>query len=162
MPFDAHAYFENLCSKNKMLRDGCYRYCRVTGLSNMEEVIQHFKKEKTYFCVDATEDGQTFQAAGGGFMERRLYTVFILKKIKFENMTEQDDAIRECRAIYRSILKKLIRDRRFLEDEMTYLRLDRIPFHELPGYFISGCTGLYFILTVDLPTDLCYDANEWE
>jgi hypothetical protein len=161
MAFNAHQYFENLHSKNKVLQAGHYRYCKITGMGNMEEVIQNFRKERAYFCVDATEDGHTLQAAGGGFMERRLYSVYILKKIKFEDMTQQDAAIRECRQIYRSILKKLIRDRCFLEDEMTYLHLDRIPFHEIPGYAFSGCTGLFFTVTVDIPTDLCYDSDEW-
>jgi hypothetical protein len=162
MTFDAHAYFGEICRTNKAMRDGNYCYCRVTSISHMEEVIQKFKKERAYFCVDATEDGHTFRATGGGFMEKRVYTVFILKKIHFENMDDQDAAIKECRTIYRQILKKLIRDRRFLEDDMTYLRLDNIPFHEIPGYFLSGCTGLYFSISVDVPTELCYDGDEWE
>jgi hypothetical protein len=162
MAFDAHTYFRTLCETNKLLKQGDYRYCRVTGISHMEEAIQNFKKEKAYFCVDATEDGHTYRAAGGGFMERRMYTVFIIKKIRFEDMDEQDAAIKECRMIYRQILKKLILDRRFLEEDMTYLRLDSIPFHEIPGYFLSGCTGLYFSISVDVPTELCYDGDEWE
>jgi hypothetical protein len=45
---------------------------------------------------------------------------------------------------------------------MTYLHVDRIPFYEIPGYFINGCAGLYFMITVDIPTDLCYDGSEWD
>jgi hypothetical protein len=162
MTFDPHTYFENICLTNKLMRTGNYRYCRITGPDNMEEAIQKFRKEKAYFCADATEDGQIYQAAGGGFMERRIYTLFILKKIPFENMTQQEEAIQECRQIYRQILRKIIRDRRFMEDNMTYFRNERIPFHEIPGYFLSGCTGIYFMITVDTPVNLCYDTDEWE
>jgi hypothetical protein len=94
-------------------------------------------------------------------MERRQYTLFLIKKFSFGKMDEQGRALDECRQVYRQIMKKLIRDRRLLENEMTYLRLDRIPFYEIPGYFISGCTGLYFMITVDVPTELCYDSSEW-
>lgn len=161
MAFDAHAYFEGIRNKNKLLIAGNYKYCKVTGLSNMEEAISNFKKEKAYFCVDATEDGDTFQSAGGGFMERRQTTLFVLKKIQYNNMDEQDAALKECRAIYRTILTKLILDRRRLENEMVYLRVNRIPFHEIPGYYLSGCTGLYFTVTIDVPVELCYNADQW-
>jgi hypothetical protein len=76
-------------------------------------------------------------------------------------MDAQYEALNECRRIYRQIMKKLILDRRLLAEEMTYLIIERIPFYEIPGYFISGCTGLYFSISVDIPIELCYDGNEW-
>jgi len=160
MNFDAYTYFEDICRTNKITAKNRYRFCRVTGLSNMEEVIQNFKSEKHYFCVDDTEDGTVIQQ-GGGYVERRQYTVFLIKKYAFGKMEEQHEALNECRKIYRQIVKKLIYDRHFLENEMTYLHVERIPFYEIPGYFISGCTGLYFMITVDIPTDFCYDGEEW-
>jgi len=160
MAFDAYAYFEKICRTNKITAENHYRFCRVTGLSNMEEVLQNFKSEQAYFCVDDTEDGTMIHQASAWF-ERRQYTLFLLKKYAFAQMDEQCEALKECRSIYRQIIKKLIFDRRFLENEMTYLQIDRIPFYEIPGYFISGCTGIYFMITIDLPTDLCYDGKEW-
>ncbi|GAP73087.1 hypothetical protein SAMD00024442_6_51 [Candidatus Symbiothrix dinenymphae] len=161
--FDAYTYFSEICEKNKITSAGNYKFCRVSGLSYMEEVIQHFKSENAYFCVDDTEDG-TLMNMDKGPVERRQYTVFLLKKYPLrtdDSMTRQHEALNECREIYRQIAKKLIRDKRFLENDLVYLHLDRIPFYEIPGYFISGCTGLYFMLTVDNPIDLCYDGNEW-
>jgi hypothetical protein len=160
MAFDAYNYFEQICSTNKLTSAGKYKFCKVSGMSYMEEVIQKFKTEKAYFCVDDTEDGNIIQQ-GGGYVERRQYVVFLIKKFAFGKMDEQHTALDECRQIYRQIVKKLIRDRRFLENEMTYLKVDRIPFYEIPGYFISGCTGLYFMITIDIPTELCYDDNDW-
>jgi hypothetical protein len=161
MAFDAHNYFERICNTNKITSAGGYKFCRVSGISYMEEVIQKFKTEKAYFCVDDTEDGAIIQQ-GGGYIERRQYTVFLIKKFPYGKMDEQHIALEECRQISRQIVKKLIYDRRFLENEMTYLRADRIPFYEIPGYFVSGCTGIYFMITVDIPTELCYDGSEWE
>ena len=160
--FDAHKYFEKICQTNKLLIEGKYHFCRVTGISYMEEVIQKFQREKAYFCIDDTEDGTIISNSGNGYFERRQYTVFILKKYSFNNMDEQHAALEECRRICRQIVKKLIFDRSVLANEMTYLHVDRIPFYEVPGYFISGCTGLYFMVTVDIPTELCYEPEDWE
>jgi hypothetical protein len=128
MSFDAHSYFEEICRKNKLTAAGEYKFCRVSGISYMEDMIQNFKSAKAYFCIDDTEDGNLIQS-GGGYMERRQYTVFLLKKYPFNKMEAQHAALNECRQIYRQIVKKLIRDRRLLENEMTYLKLDRIPFY---------------------------------
>jgi hypothetical protein len=160
MAFDANSYFEEICRSNKIAAAGEYRFCRVTGISNMEEVIQHFTAAKAYFCIDDTEDGNLLHVENGP-VERRQYTVFLLKKFPYGNMEKQHAALNECRQIYRQTVKRLLRDRHRLANEMTYLHMERIPFYEIPGYFISGCTGLYFMITVDIPTELCYDSDEW-
>lgn len=160
MEFDAYNYFEDLCKKNKITSSGGYKFCRVTGLSNMEEVITNFRKEKAYFCVDDTAEGTNIKK-GGSYWDRRSYTVFLLKKFPLNEMDKQHSALKECRTVHKQILKKLIKDRARLENEMTYLQIDHVPYHEIPEYFISGCTGLYFIITVDIPIDLCYDPDEW-
>ena len=162
MAFDAYKYFEKIWKTNKITAAGGYKFCKVSGMSYMENVIQNFRKETAYFCVDETEDGNIMQQGNGsGYMERRQYTIFLLKKFGINKMDDQHEALQECRNIYRQIVKKLIRDKRFLEEQMTYVHLDRIPFYEIPGYFISGCTGLYFMITIDIPTNLCFDGNEW-
>ncbi|MDR2086837.1 MAG: hypothetical protein LBP72_06640 [Dysgonamonadaceae bacterium] len=158
--FDANNYFQEICRTNKITAAAGYKFCRVTGSKHMEEVIQNFKYEKAYFCIDDTEDGYLFQS-GGGYLERRQYYLFLIKKFSFNDMSKQHAALNECRLIYRQIVKKLIRDRRLLENDMTYLKLDRIPFYEIPGYAFSGCTGIHFTIIVDIPIELCYDGNEW-
>ncbi len=162
MAFDAHQYFEELCTTNKKATEENFKFCRVSGISHMEEVIQNFSKEKAYFCIDDTADGSMMQHSGGGYFERRQYTVFLLKKYPYGDMEKQHIALNQCREIFWKLVKKLIYDRRRLENEMTYLNVDRIPFYEVPGYYISGCTGLYFMVTIDIPTELCYDSNEWK
>jgi len=159
--FDAYTYFENIRNTLKRTKS-TYKFTRSTGLPYMEEIIQKFTKEKAFFCVDDTHDGVTIQGSGGGFFDRRQYIVFILKNYKYGNMDEQHAALEECRAIYRSICTKLVKDKAALSNQMTYLQLDRMPYYAIPGYFITGATGLYFIVTVDEPKDLRYDASEWE
>jgi hypothetical protein len=159
--FNACQYFETVCNENRMTVDGHYRFCRVTGISYMEDAIARWKRETAFFCVDDTEDGRLICKNGGGFFERRLYTVYLIKKFSLDNMDAQRDALAECRTIYRQIMKRLVRDRSFLENSLAYLNLTDIPFYEIPGYFLAGCTGLYFSVTVDNPVDLCYDGSEW-
>ncbi|MFV0538843.1 MAG: hypothetical protein ACK5M3_15985 [Dysgonomonas sp.] len=161
MNFDAFDYFSSLCNKLKISKDNGYYPCKVSGLANMEEVINAYQSQTAYFAIDDTNDGQTSKSGGGGYFDRKQYIVFILKKYALNNMDQQKEYMKECRQIYKSICKKLIKDKSKLVDEFIYLQTDRIPFYEIEGYGIAGCTGLYFIITVDEPVNLCYDTTEW-
>jgi hypothetical protein len=159
--FNSYDYFADICAKNKLTVSGKYKFCRVTGLGNLEEVIQNFKREQAYFCIDDTNDGYTYRSQGGGYFERRMYIVYLLKKYPLNDMQKQHDALDECRRIYRSVCTKLVKDRSRLENDLIYLLTDRLPYYEMEGYAISGVTGLYAMISVDEPVNLCYNANDW-
>ncbi|WP_419033310.1 hypothetical protein [Dysgonomonas gadei] len=161
MNFDAFDYFSSICNTLKKSKDNGYYPCKVSGLANMEEVINAYQTQRAYFAIDDTNDGHTFKSSGGGYFDRKQYIVFILRKFAQNNMDQQKEFLQECRQIYKSVCKKLIKDKSKLVDNLIYLNTDRIPFYEIEGYGIAGCTGLYFIITVDEPTNLCYDASEW-
>jgi hypothetical protein len=159
--FEAYEYFTDICKKLKITKDNDYYPCKVSGLANMEGVIANLQSKRAYFAIDDTNDGQIYKGAGGGYFERKMYIVFVLKKFPFEDMNKQHEALNECRSVYRSICTKLISDKSTLSNNMIYLHTDRIPFYEMTGYGIAGCTGLYFMITVEQPINLCYDANQW-
>ena len=158
--FDAYTYFQEICNSLK-LTAATYKFTRSTGLPYMEEVLWNFKTQTAFFCVDDTNDGTTIRGAGGGFFDRRMYVVYLLKRYKLNDMTAQHAALEETRSIYRSIQSKLVLDRAALANNMTYLQLERLPYYEIPGAAFNGATGVYFMITVDTPKNLQYDASEW-
>lgn len=162
MNFKAFEYFSSICTKLKLSKEKGYFPCRVTGLANMEDVLNSDRRRNAFFAIDDTNDGYTYQGAGGTYFEKRMYIVYILRKFQQSNTAQQELYLNECRSIFRSICTKLIKDRRSLENSMIYLDTKRIPFNEITGYGIAGCTGLYFVVTVEQPIELCYDANQWD
>lgn len=42
-----------------------------------------------------------------------------------------------------------------------YIDTSDIRSNELGGLFLNACTGLYFLLAIDEPTDLQYNPEEW-
>lgn len=159
--FDSHAYFEKqVRDKMKLTVQGGYTYARITSMQHLEEVIDNFRYAKAFFAVDDTEDGYTF-SNGGAYFDRKAVTIYVLKQYRTGDMKSQKAAIEECRKIHKTVLKKLIRDKHLLENEMVYLVTDRIPYTEIPGNFINGCTGLFFTVPVNLPTDLSWNEEDW-
>lgn len=159
--WNAITYFQTLATKLKATKTN-YCFCRVSGINNLEDVLANGQRYKAFFAVDDSDDGVTIQR-GGGYFNRRAIVVYILKKYKITDMTDRENTMNECRSIYKSILSKLIKDcSDYSPFELSYLDKTRIPYHEVPGMFAVETTGLYFILTIEEPIELVYDATEWE
>lgn len=155
--FDPIAYLQTVHSKLKATKTK-YKFCRISGIAALEEVLQNFKREKYFFAIDDSQDGLTFRGAGGGYFERRPYSVFILGKADYGNMDQREAVLAEAKVIYRNILTKLIKDKLAIK----VIDMETIRFYEVPPAFASGCSGLYFIFTVENPVNLQYDTAEWD
>ncbi len=156
--WNAVPYFENISNKLK-LTSGKYHFCRVTGLGYLEEILTNLKTKSSFLAVDDSDDGVTIRR-GGGYFNRRSVVVYILKKYNFLRQDERETVLQETRAIREKITSRLIKDSNEVE-EMYYLNKDRIPYHEVSGYFAAGTAGVYFIITIEEPVNLCYDASDW-
>ena len=156
--WNAVSYFENLKNSLKLTKD--YTFCRVTGLTYLEDVLAKFTKTISFFGVDDSDDGVTIQK-GGAWFNRRAVVVYLLKKYKFQNQENREEILNEIRPIYQKLLTRLIKDSNNMPD-LYYWDKRRIPYHEVPGYFAAGTTGIYFIITIEEPIELCYNGDDWE
>ena len=117
-------------------------------------------KHNAFLAVDDSDDGVTISRSSGYF-NRRAVVVYVLKKYKMSDMHSRETALNECRKIHTSLITKLIKDSNEVP-ELHFLDKSRIPYHEMPGMFAAGTTGLYFIITIEEPVNLVYNAAEWE
>lgn len=156
IPFDAVTYMEGIQSQLKVTKTG-YKFARVSGLNDLEEVIENAKRETKFFAVDDSQDGVTYRGAGAGFFERRQYTVFLLHRVKYNNMDGRKVTLDEVRSVFRNILSRLIKDKMTI----PVLDVERTNFYEVPPAFAQGCSGIYFFFNVNYPVDLRYDSTEW-
>lgn len=159
--FDCYPYFENIHTCLKAL--DTFKFCRVSDKNTLEDLVNNSRTSNAFFCVDDTEDGQIMPAASG-YVERRVYFVWILKKYHSKGtnaMISQDEAMNTCREIYRDIVSRLITDQDKLQSGLTYMS-DRFPFWEIPLMLFPETAGLYFSITVDTPLSLCINPDKWK
>ena len=157
--WNAVTYFQTLHSKLK-LTNFDYHFCRVSGLNQLEDVLNNYSRKDAFFAVDDSDDGHTVSTSGGYF-NRRTIAVFILKKFNINDMVQREEVLNECRSIYISLLSKILVDKNSIP-ELAYVDNSRIPYHEVPGQFAGGTAGLYFVIAIDEPISLVYNATEWE
>ena len=122
-----------MCLKNKLAKTHGFFPCVCSGINSLEEVLENFRRQSAFFAVDDTNDGVT-ERRSGGFFKKRTFTVFLMKRYTFNDMS----------------------------NELVYLNTDNVYMRELGEYFINGCTGLYFMIDVSEPIDLSFNADEWE
>jgi len=156
--WNAVDYFETLNGKLKATQ-GKYKFCRVSGLNGLEDILTNFSAANAFMAIDDTDDGATLQI-GGGFFNRRSFVVYVLKKYDINNMVEREAVMNETRGIYTDLISKLILDQQNVS-ELAFLDKTKVSFYEVPGYFAAGTTGLYFIFSVDQPVDLVFNQANW-
>lgn len=77
------------------------------------------------------------------------------------NMDDYESAMAMCREVQRQLHSRLLHDASQYQDDLMQLSLRDIRSRELGGSFLNGCTGLYFMVSMDEPTELCYNPEEW-
>lgn len=159
--FDAHVYFRELCSHNKLASEGGFHFCTCSGIESLQEPLQNYRTRSAFFCVDDTTDSAVFRGRGGGHYVRRVFTVFLLRRYRIDDLTDRQAQLDVCRRLFNQLLSKMIVDEDELHNELVYLRTDNVLSRELGQYFLSGCTGLYFMVEVSEPVDLVYNEEQW-
>ena len=157
--FDGIAYFKALAEKNKLAKANKFFPCTCSGINSLEEVLQNLQRQSAFIAIDDTNDA-AIEQRGGGWFKARTFTVFLMKRYKFGDMADRQQQLDTCRQLFRQIHSKLIIDKE-TNDELMYMDVSRIYSREFGQYFINGCTGLYFMLTLHEPVDLRYNESEW-
>lgn len=160
--FDAHKYFQSICETNILARDENFYFCSCSGIDSLQEPLQNYRQKTAFFCVDDTTDSLIFRGRAGGHYAKRVFTVFLLRRYRMDDMEDRQLQLNICRRLFAQIMSKLIVDEDELKNELIYLKSDNVVSRELGQYFMSGCTGLYFMVEVSEPINLIYDNTQWQ
>lgn len=162
-PFDIEAYFNNLCEHNKFAQEKGFCFCTCSGIESLQGPLERFRNERAFLCVDDTNDGSLVRGRNGGWFKKRTMTVFIMHRYDPRNnsMADRAEKLSWCRELFRQIVSRMIVDADRLDNELIYLQTSNILSRELGQYFMSGCTGLYFLVDLSEPTELIYNKDEW-
>lgn len=158
--FDFNRYIERLAAANRLARDEGFATARCSGVESLEGLLQQMQSAERIIAVSDVCDESLMQR-GGGWMKRRLFTVFILSRFTLGDMADYGQQMGLCRELYRQLLSRLLRDGERWANDMIYLNMGDVRSMELGGTFLAGATGLYFMLTMDEPTDISYDESLW-
>ena len=160
--FDYIGYFRGLWKQNKMAQQEQFKFCTCSGIETLQGPLQQFRTANAFFCVDDTNDGATFRGRNGGWFKKRTVTVFLLHRYNMKDMATYTAALDKCRTLLRQLLTRMLVDEDALSNEMVYVRAESVLSRELGQYFLNGCTGLYFMVALDEPTDLQYNQGKWQ
>ena len=159
--FDFVGYIKSLTQHNRLANDHQFVPCTCSGIGYLEDVLSRLRNERAFVCVsDVCEESITRH--GGGWFKRRAFTVFLLSRYNVRDTEDYHTKMNLCRELFRQYHSRFIVDEHRLQSELTYMAVDEIRSRELGGQFLNGCTGLYFMVALDEPTDLQYNQDEWQ
>lgn len=159
--FDFIQYMHDLTTANKLAIDKEFQAVTCSGINYLEGMLEQYQTTANFVCTTDTCQETTFQQSGGWF-KRRVYTVFILARHEYGNMDDYAAKLAICRRLFRQLQSRFLHDSELLQTQMLYLHTEDIRSNELGATFLNGCTGLYFMLSMDEPTDIAYNPEEWK
>lgn len=157
--FDGIGYFKQIAQKCRACTG--YTVTECSGPMGVEGVMQNFRKSSSFVMVDDTTVGSTTMNKAGGAFDRRTYTVFLIKQHTRDSMDDYEACMEELRGIYRLFLSRMVRDRSELDLHDVYLLTHSIYYKEPGPMGFNGAAAIYFMVSIDEPVDLEYDAQQW-
>ena len=158
--FDFIEYIKELTQTNKLAISQGFEHTTCSGINYLEGMLEQYQTTANFVCTTDTCQESTFQQSGGWF-KRRVYTVFILARHEYGNMDDYAAKLDICRELFRQLQSRFLHDSELLQTQLLYLHTEDIRSNELGATFLNGCTGLYFMLSMDEPTDITYNPQEW-
>lgn len=158
--FDFIEYFKNVTSENKMAAAEGFTFTTCSGTGYLEEVLQQFRRSANFVCLSDTAQGTYFER-GGGFYQRRVVTLHFLSRYAHGDMTDYRRALDRSRELCRQFVSRIIADTEALRSELIFFNTGDIRTNDLGGEFVNGATGRVMMFSIDEPTCLCYNNDEW-
>jgi len=160
--FDFYEYLSGLTASNKLAQEQGFHFCTCTGITALEGVLTKLRSKSNFLCCTDTTVDDTWRNGQGGWYKRRSIIVFILMRYKQGDMDDWRAKMVIARELFRQFQSKLLVDSQQLLSDMTYLDIDTFHSQELGAANINGATGLMFELSCSEPTNIVYNADEWE
>lgn len=159
--FDFHNYLRQIVDKNRLAQAKSFYFSTCTGIDGIEGLLAEFSTQANFVLSDDITTGETFEHSGAWF-RRRTFTIFVLSRYDFANEVQRDESLDVCRELSRQLQSRFLRDRWYYLTEQVDLKVDNMPSTEISQFFANGLTGLYFMISIDEPLNLCYNAEEWD
>lgn len=160
-PFDFKEYIFRLVRQNRLAASAGFHPCLGAGLGQMQDVLRGMQNHSCFVMLDDTTDGRVEFTRASGFFTTRVFTVFILARVKFEDSHGRLQKLNLCRRLFRQLHSRMLHDALSFTDETITLDVGDVRYKELPGYFADGLTGLFFMISMREPTSLEYRGEEW-
>ncbi len=154
-------YIQDLTQSNQLAQRESFAPVTCSGINYLEGMLEQYQSQANFVCTsDVCQE--SLHTASGGWFKRRVFTVYILARYEYGNSADQEQKMDLCRELFRQYTSRIIHDSQSLAATRDlYIDTTDIRSNELGGLFLNSCTGLYFLLAIDEPTDLRYDPTEW-
>lgn len=157
--FDATKYIESICKNSRLAQKCDFSFHRISGIAAAEELVANMRKETAFIAIDETGESSIDLKDYGPF-EHKLYTVFILRRFKYNDQHSRLHELNICRLMMLKFLAWFLHDKDKFLDALIYLDSD-VQARELGEAMLNGVTGLYFTFSFARPTELVFSDQDW-
>lgn len=138
------------------------RFFRVSGLTRLEELL--FNLPEASFPAVIVENNQNGslgdRSPSDNFIDIPYYEFSVIQRTEFNDHDAIESAKEQCKAIGMKIISRMIRDKRYMANGLTFLDVNSINYLTF-GPIADHTFGVSFAFTVRDQADVTYNATDW-
>lgn len=157
--WDAAAFFERLTRTNKLARQNSFRFCRISGLTGMEEAIATMQQTPAFVMVSDSPVGT--MDTDNTPHQRRTVMVILAMRHRLDDMQARDRCLQTMQELFRQFMSALIPERTRMQENALFID-PRVTLQVFNKYLTPGVTCYEFEITATAYVDLTWQEDEWE
>lgn len=144
-------------------------YFRISSLTNIEELLQCINTAAyPALIVEDMRIGRYIDNSSEDLLDNQSYSFIICKPVTLTDYAERETVIKECEAIYKKIISRMLRDRKndykqgTIKTGLRNFDANSI-YYQTVGPIGDNCIGIMvsFSMLNPLAQDLVYNAKDW-
>lgn len=157
--WDAAAFLEGLTDRNKLAKQHGFRFCRISGLTGMEEALAAMQQTPAFVMVSDAPVGT--MDIDNTPHQRRTVMVILAMRHRLDDMTARAECLNTMQELFRQFMSALIPERTRMQQNALFID-PRVTLQVFNKYLTPGVTCYEFELTTTAYVDLTYQTDEWE
>ena len=163
--FDFISYIKKIFNENALAKKENFQFGTCSGINALQGAVTKIKTADAFFIADTVTTGGTVKK-GPAWYQRRTFTFFILKKVKFGDEENREKTLDLCRELRRQMLSRILHDQQLVlagSSGAAHISFDleSVASTEYSDMQLSNCCGLYAMINSDEPISLMYEEREW-
>ena len=156
--WDAVRFFERLTETNKLARQHGFRFCRISGLTGMEEALATMQQTPAFVMVSDAPVGT--MDTDNTPHQRRTVMVILAMRHRLDDMQARAECLLTMQELFRQFMSALIPERTRMQENALFIE-PRVALQVFNKYLTPGVTCYEFEVATTAYVDLTYQEDEW-
>lgn len=164
MQFNFITYMRDCATRLKAIghTEQTPKFFRISSLAQLDELLSMISDigYPALLIHDNMDGAIGDRSTSNNYLDIPNYTFYVVEHVSLNDHDAKQQVITNCKNIGLKILAKMKHDKLDLNQGLTFLQFDNIPYQTI-GPIGDNCHGVMFTISVPNQAQITYNADDW-